>query len=145
MRAVLGLTVALTAATALLAHEGVKDPEVKARMQLMMQVKTAMGTLGEMANGAKPFDAAKATKAQQALASYATQMPARFETPATDPKSEALPTIWTSWPEFTGRASNMHKSFSALDASSRDALRAGLADAANTCRSCHQSFRMKQK
>jgi len=134
---------AVLIATAAWAHQGVKDPDVQARMHLMMQVKGAMGSLGKMANGAEPFDASRAAAAKAELARYAGQILNAFEKPATDPKSEALSTIWVSFPDFAQRAVNMNAAFLALDTSSLEALRAGLADAGGTCTSCHKSYRME--
>jgi len=103
-----------------------------------------MGTLGKMANGAMPFDADRAQEARAALLAYTTQIPKAFETPAQDPKSEALVTIWTSFPDFLERTSRMHSAFTALDASTQAGLQSGLAAAAGTCKSCHSSYRAKK-
>lgn len=145
MRMTFVMAVGLVLASAAWAHEGVKDPDVKARMKLMMQMKAEMGVLGKMANGAEPFDAARAHAAKEALRKQASEISPRFETPADDPKSEALLTIWTSWPEFTSRGSAMQAAFTTLNVEDLAALQAGLAGAGNTCRSCHQSFREKTK
>lgn len=145
MRITLPILALLSCATALMAHEGVKDPDVKARMHLMMQVKDAMGTLGKMANGSLAFDASQAMQAQSDLAGYAADIPAKFESAASDAKSEALPVIWTDWDGFTKKADAMQLAFAALDASTLDTLRAGLGTAGGTCKDCHKGFREKKQ
>ena len=145
LRITLPILALITCASALLAHSDTHDPDVKARMHLMKQVKEQMGTLGKMANGALPFDAGAATAAKTELARYAYQIPAKFENAASDPTSEALPIIWTQFEDFSKRASDMQNAFEALDTSSLDSMRAGLADAGGTCGACHKPYREKKK
>ncbi|MEM9579931.1 MAG: cytochrome c [Pseudomonadota bacterium] len=136
---------ALTFATTLAAHQGVKDPDVMARMNAMTSAKDALNTLGNMAKGEIAFDPGKAEKARKDLARIGGETINLFAKPAQDPKSEALPLIWVSYPDFTQRALNMNAAFNKLDVSSLATLRAGLPEAGATCLSCHQSFRKKTK
>lgn len=132
---------AIAVAGAAFAHEGVKDPQVKARMDLMGEVKEATAVLGAMAKGARPHDAAAADAARQALAGAAAQIGPAFAAPATDPKSEALPAIWEDWDTFTASAVQMQRAAEAMDASTLEGLRAGMGPLAGSCRSCHEDFR----
>ena len=50
------MAVALSATLAT-AHDGVKDPIVKARMEGMKEIGSNMGVLGDMAKGKRAFDA----------------------------------------------------------------------------------------
>lgn len=143
MRTTLTALCAIGLATVLAAHEGVKDPDVMIRMHVMKDAKASMAVLGDMAKGQRAFDPAVAEQARRDLMRYALDMPNVFETPAQDPKSEALPVIWTSFPDFTQRALTMNVEFEALDVSSLETLRAGLPAAAVTCRACHQTFRKR--
>lgn len=134
--------VAITA-TATFAHQGVKDPDVMARMMLMSEISAATKVIGDMAKGAAPFDADAARKAAEALASHAAEIPAAFETPAEDPKSEARPTIWDNFTEFAQIAKKMENaSRTGADTlfSEQDAQRL-LAEIGKTCADCHRLYR----
>lgn len=138
------LAAALLAATAAAAHQGVKDPDVKARMDLMGEVKDATGVIGGMSRGKIAFDAAAAAEARAALIDAAARTPELFEPQATDPKTEARPEIWTNWDDFTAKSAALGTAAEALDTSSVDGLRAGLADIGATCKACHADYRMKK-
>lgn len=127
---------------AALAHSGVTNPAVMARMEAMSGIAADVKALSAMARGEVAFDAAEVARAMAAIAETGGQVPALFEAPETDPKSEALPTIWTSYPTFTSRAAAL---VSAAEAGSRAEdtaeLQAALAALSETCRSCHASFK----
>lgn len=129
---------------AALAHGGVKNQAVMARMNLMTDIKEAMAVLGEMAKGKTPFDAAQAERARTALATHAAQIPSFFETPASDPKSEARADIWLDWPDFIASAAGMEKAASALDPRSLDGLRAGVGALGGSCTDCHKTYRIEK-
>lgn len=129
---------------AALAHGGVKNEAVMARMNLMTEIKEVMAVLGEMAKGKTPFDAQQANRASAALASHAAKMPALFETPASDPKSEARPDIWLDWPDFVAKASDMEKAATGLDTQSLDRLRAGIGALGGSCSACHKIYRIEK-
>ncbi|KUF09491.1 c-type cytochrome [Pseudoponticoccus marisrubri] len=135
------LLLSICAAGAVLAHGGVQNPAVKARMDLMVEVKDAMAVLGNMARGRTGFDPVAAEAARTALVGHAAEIPARFEAPETDPKTEALPAIWTDWPRFVATAEQMGTAAAALDTGSLDTLRAGLGPLGQSCSACHERFR----
>lgn len=125
-----------------LAHGGVKDPQVKARMDLMGTVKNNMAVLGDMAKGATGFDPEDAETARSALLDAANAIPAAFATPANDPKSEALPAIWDRWGDFTAKAADMGKAVAAVDIRTLDGIQSGMRTIGQTCGACHKSYRM---
>ncbi|MDU8910762.1 cytochrome c [Aestuariicoccus sp. MJ-SS9] len=129
-------------ATAAFAHSGVKDPDVKARMALMTEVKEATGVLGDMARGKMAFDAAQAEVARAALEAHATRIPTAFETQAQDPKSEALPVIWSDWQGFVAAAEQMETAASGMKVASLDDLRGGMGALGKSCASCHETYRI---
>ena len=141
-----GVTLALgaTLAGAALAHDGVENEAVKARMMLMDGVKTATGTLGGMAKGEIEFDADKAGAARQALMEYAAKVPAAFEAQEMDPKSTALPAIWENWADFEAKAVAMGAAAEALDTSDLGWLQAGMGELGGTCAACHKAYRIKK-
>ena len=59
--------VILLTATAALAHQGVKNKAVMARMNAMSEIAKNTKTLGEMAKGATTFDAEAAREQTQSL------------------------------------------------------------------------------
>ncbi len=143
MRRTIGLVTLFMAATAALAHQGVKDPAVKARMVAMGDIAAAAKVLSDMAKGTAPFDMAEAQNAARRIAAEAERVPALFETPADDPKSEALPAIWDSFDAFTGISMEMKAAAEAAAAgiASRDDLGPALRSIGAACRDCHEDFR----
>lgn len=137
----LTLALALTAGVAL-AHEGVKDPDVMARMELMEDIKAATARIDKMRRGQAPFDAGKAAADRALLVEKAEAIPDAFARKAEDPKSEALPAIWTDWDDFTARAEEMAAAAASMRTGSRDALTGSFGDYAATCRACHEDYRM---
>ncbi|MGX9351524.1 c-type cytochrome [Shimia sp. W99] len=132
----------ICAATAVLAHGGVKDPDVMARMDAMSAIGKATQTLGDMARGKIPLHQAKARMARDTLSLNAAKIPDLFENPATDPKSEALPAIWEDWSDFAGRAETMEQAALALDFTDRGTLSTTMRDLGATCGGCHKRYRI---
>ena len=95
-----------------------------------------------MARGKIPFDAAQAERAKAKLSAAAAGIPAAFEVQAEDPKSEALPAIWSNWDDFTAKSVAMETAVSGLDTSSLEDLRAGLGPIGRSCGGCHKSYRI---
>jgi cytochrome c556 len=124
------------------AEEGVKDPQVKAREELMDVIGMNTKTLGDMASGKAAFDAAAATSAKAALADAAAKIPAAFEPQATDPVSKAKPDIWTNWADFVAKSEGLLNAAEALDASSAETIGAGMAAIGGACKACHSAYRM---
>ncbi|WP_050525372.1 c-type cytochrome [Pseudorhodobacter aquimaris] len=138
---ILGLT--LTAGAAL-AKEGVEDPTVKARMDVMGIVGASTKVLGDMAQGKAAFDASAAAAAQTALAAAAAEIPAVFEEEADDPVSEARPDIWMNMEGFVEKAKAMEGAANAIDVTSLEGIQAGMGPLAASCKSCHSDFRAKK-
>lgn len=124
------------------AKEGVQDPTVKARMDLMGTIGMNVKVLGDMATDKVAFDAAAATAAQTALVAASADIAAKFEPQATDPVAEAKPEIWTNWEDFVAKAEVLEAAATALDPSSLDGVKAGMGAIGGTCRDCHSTYRM---
>lgn len=124
------------------AKEGVQDPTVKARMDLMSTVGMSVKVLGDMATDKAPFDATAALAAQEALVAASSDIAAKFEPQATDPVSEAKPEIWSNWDDFVAKGEALNVAAEAIDASSLDGVKAGMAGVGPTCRACHSMYRM---
>lgn len=135
------LIATLLAATPLLAHDGVKDPQVMARMDGMAAIGGATKTLGQMAKGDVPLHQAKARMARDTIVTQAGKIPALFEEEAQDPKSEALPNIWTDWADFTAKGEALKTAATALDFTDQAALGASMRALGSSCKACHKTYR----
>lgn len=124
------------------AKEGVQDPTVKARMDLMGTIGMNVKVLGDMATDKVAFDAAAALAAQEALVAASADIPAKFEPQATDPVAEAKPEIWTNWEDFVTKAGALNAAATALDPTSLDSVKAGMGAVGGACRDCHTTYRM---
>jgi len=138
---IFGLGLVLVAGMAV-AKDGVTNPVVKERMDLMQVVRVNTGTLGDMAAGKAPFDAARAAEAQAALVAAAADIPAKFEPEETDPVSEARPEIWMMFDEFTAKAKSLEEAAAAVDTASLDGVKAGMGPVGASCKACHSDYRM---
>lgn len=124
------------------AKEGVQDPTVKARMDLMGVIGMNTKALGDMAGGKAEFDAAKAAMAKDAIIAASAEIAAKFEPQATDPVAEAKAEIWTNWDDFVKKAEALNAAATALDASSLDSVKAGMGGIGGACKDCHTTYRM---
>jgi len=136
------LAMTLTASMAL-AHGGVQNPAVMARMDAMKGIGDGMKVLGSMVKGDITFDTATAQAALDRIKGHAAQVPALFKAPETDPKSEALPAIWNSWVDFEDNARAME---TAADVTITDpaSLTPTVGALAGSCKACHRDYRVKQ-
>ena len=143
MKRSLTLCVICLVASAAFAHEGVKNPAVKARMDSMSAIADNMKTLGTMAKGQIDFDAAIARAAATKIAGHAAETPTLFEPQETDPKSEALPAIWANFDDFSVKARELETIAQnvSVTLSTPDDLKAALGQMGATCKSCHSAYR----
>ncbi len=135
----LALGLALVAGAAIAAEA--TDPTVKARQELMDVIGMNTGILGKMAGGETPFDAAAAEAAKTALATAASEIAAKFEPQADDPKSTAKAEIWTNWEDFVAKGNALQTAAEALDASTVEGVQAGMGAIGGSCRACHTDYR----
>lgn len=138
--AIITFAIAMSGAT-IHAHS-VENPSVQKRMDVMKEIKGAMGVLGGMAKGAIAFDATAAGAAQNTLVEQSGMVAATFEANETDPKSEALPAIWENWDTFVEMADDLTFAAEGLDTTSLDGMRGGLGNIGASCGACHKKFRM---
>ncbi|OWU86263.1 hypothetical protein ATO6_05355 [Oceanicola sp. 22II-s10i] len=129
--------------TGALAQVEPTDPTVKARMELMKDIRAQMGTLGGMAQGKMAFDADAAAEARRALAEDASEIPAAFEQRATDPATEAAPAIWEDFADFTAKAKLLEDAATKLGTGSLDDLKAGIGEIGQACSGCHKLYRIE--
>lgn len=137
------VSLTLTAGVAI-AKEGVQDPTVKARMDLMGTIGLNTKTLGDMAGGKTAYDASAAEAAKAALIAAAAEIPAKFEPEADDPVSEARPDIWMNMEGFVEKAKGLQTAVGAIDVSSLEGVQGGMANIGGACKACHTDFRAKK-
>jgi len=133
----------LVTATAALAHQGVTNPAVMARMDGMSAIAEHMKTLGQMAKGATEFDATAARSAAASIAEHAAATPELFEANETDPKSEALPEIWLNFEDFAAKATELETLATGFSTSINEPadLKAAMGAMGANCKSCHSVYR----
>lgn len=136
------ITVAIALSGATTHSHSVENPDVQKRMDVMKEIKGAMGVLGGMAKGVAAFDAVAASVAQKTLIEQSGMVATIFEANETDPKSEALPAIWENWDAFVEMADDLTFAVEGLDATSLDGVRGGLGNIGASCGACHKKFRM---
>ena len=112
-------------------------------MHAMGQIATHMKTLGDMAKGVTRFDVAKARTASKTIATHAAETPGLFRPEEHDPKSEALPSIWENYDDFTAKAAEAERTALELSASIYEwsDLEPALRRLGATCASCHKAYR----
>lgn len=147
MRHLLAVTaIGISLAGATLAHTGVKNAAVKARMDSMSAIAAEMKTLGQMAKGATAFDKKKAKEAAARIAKHAAETPILFEAEQDDPKSEAKSEIWDDFADFTVKSQRLESL--ALELTMSITAESDLAPAMKSlgalCQACHKDYREKK-
>lgn len=129
--------------TAALAHGGVKNKDVMARMEVMKSIGDQMKIIGSMAKGEADFDAGVANAALTEIAAQSAQIQSLFESRADDPKSEALPAIWKDWTDFAHLASTAEITAEGMigTISAEADLGPALGKLGGTCKACHSKYR----
>jgi cytochrome c556 len=116
---------------------------VIAQKDLMKSFGGAAKTLGGMAGDKMAFDAAAAEAAKAVLVAGSADIHVKFEKAGTDPASESKPEIWTSWEDFTAKATALNVAATALDVSSLEGVKAGMGAIGGACKACHTTYRME--
>ena len=133
----------VTTSSIAFAHSGVKDKNVKERMMVMKAMADNTKIIGQMLKGKTSFDENQAKLALERLSSLSLKTPKVFEVNATDPKSEAKPTIWDEFDEFTKLSEDLAATSTVL-AGSVDTikdLRPALKRISSGCKACHSRYR----
>lgn len=123
------------------AKEGVQNPAVKDRMDLMQSIASSAKDLGDMASGKAAFDPDAASQAIGGLVGNANLITDKFEPQEDDPVSEARPDIWTNWDDFGSKADGLFKAATAADVSSLGALQASMGNIGGACKACHSTYK----
>lgn len=132
-----------TAASGLWAHGGVTNEAVLARMEGMKAISDQMKVLSQTVKGEREFDAATIEAALERLSAEAGEIVPLFQAEEDDPKSEALPAIWSDFDGFTVEADALAATVTQWRGQVMDkaAAQEAFMDIGQTCRSCHGSYR----
>ncbi|WP_164657835.1 cytochrome c [Tropicibacter sp. Alg240-R139] len=133
----------ILAATAAFAHQGVQNPAVKARTHSMMGLDKDLKLMISMAKGDIPMDATAAQSAARRIQAGTPDIAPLFEAPETDPKSEALPSIWDEYDTFTALARDLDQAAAkaAPTIQDRPSLAQAITNIGGACRACHKRYR----
>ncbi len=119
--------------------------EMEKREGMMKQIGGAMGALGAIAKGEKPFDADAVKTAVTTISANAKAFPDQF--PAGSEGGAAAPAIWQNFADFKAKSEKLGADADAVlaqlptdQASTGAALKTLGAD----CSACHQTYRLKK-
>ncbi len=137
---VAGLLIPLVAGAAI----AQSDP-IAARKALMKQIGDQTGIGASMLKGETPFDAAKAATIFKTFAEdgakFGTLFPAGSETGDT----KAAPAIWSDRAGFDAELAKFNAAVAqnVSGIGTADGFKVAFTAVANTCRSCHSTFRLR--
>ncbi len=118
------------------------------RQDEMKKVGGAMGALGGIAKGEKPYDEETVKAALTTLAEVGKTFPDHFPAGTeTGMESEAAPAIWQNMDDFKAKSAKL-ASAAETQLAALPADQAGVAAAMQavgaTCGDCHQTYRLKK-
>lgn len=139
----------LILAGAVSAQDGPFAMEIKARQGIMAYRAVQLGTLGAMAKGEVPYEAAAAQKAADNLMAALTIDASMLFPPGSDnaanPASRTLAALWAEGSGIGDKAKAMGDAATALQAAAGtglDAMTAALDPVGAACTACHKAFRV---
>jgi cytochrome c556 len=126
-----------------LAHSGVNNKDVMARMKLMSDMATNMKIIGQMAKRETAFEKNQAKESLGEIARLSGETPRAFKINANDPKSEAKAEIWADFNAFTKLAERLMADSSRLakNLETEKDLRPALLELSRSCKTCHSKYR----
>ncbi|NKN35394.1 cytochrome c [Agrobacterium sp. a22-2] len=147
MKLKLALAAAATLCLGIAAASAAGEPQV-VRQEMMKKVGGAMGAIGAIAKGEKPFDAEVIKASLSTMAEVGKTFPDQF--PAGSEvglDTEASPKIWEDMEGFKAKSAALVTAAEAqLAAMPADQAGVGAVMKAvgGTCGDCHQTFRLKK-
>lgn len=115
---------------------------LQARHDAMEAVGGAMKTLGGMARGQAPFDAAVVKKSATTIADKLAEAEKHFPAGSDAGKTRAKAEIWTNRADFDRLMGESKKAATALAAVSDEAAyKAALGALGGSCKACHDMYR----
>lgn len=123
-----------------------ESPQEK-REQLMKQIGGAMGALGGIAKGEKPYDAGVVTTALTTISQNAKAFPDQFPEGSEGGESRAAPAIWQNMEDFRAKSEKLGSDADTVLASmpgDQAGVGAALQTLAANCNGCHQNYRLSR-
>ena len=119
--------------------------EVEKREGLMKGIGGAMGALGAIAKGEKPYDAETVKTAVTTISANAKAFPDQF--PAGSEGGAAAPAIWQNFADFKSKSEKLGSDADMVLAqlpTDQASVGAALKTLGADCSSCHQTYRLKK-
>lgn len=147
MKLKLFLAAALVTGLGLTAATAAEEPQV-VRQEMMKKVGGAMGAIGAIVKGEKPFDAEVVKASLTTMAEVSKDFPNHFPAGSeTGFETEATAKIWENPDDFKAKSAELSKVAEAqLAAMPTDQASTGAVMKAvgATCSSCHETYRVKK-
>ena len=126
-----------------MAHSGVENEVVKARMMAMKEIGASMKYIGKVRRGSKTFDLQEIKEELESIRYNASITPKLFEVYAMDPLSEAGTEIWETFDDFKNKAVSLEKVAEKLltTLENEGQLNDALMVLGSGCKSCHSKYR----
>jgi cytochrome c556 len=120
---------------------------VEERQATMKQVGQTMKEANAFTSAATPYDAAKVKGLMDGVAANAKKLKGLYPADsASDPKTAADPKVWQNKADFEKRLAEMGTLATAAGkAKDTDSFKAAFKSLGETCKSCHDVYRMKKK
>ncbi|HEX5263217.1 MAG TPA: cytochrome c [Phenylobacterium sp.] len=120
---------------------------VEERQAAMKQVGQTMKEATAFTSAQTPFDAAKVKTLMDGVAGSAKKLKGLYPAnTATDPKTSADPKVWENKADFDKRLAEMGTLATAAEkAKDTDSFKTAFKALGETCKSCHDVYRMKKK
>lgn len=139
----------LFAAAGAMAHESATGM-IKQRMDFMKGVATTTKSLAGFVSGTQPYDAGQVQVLANELAAFGGKtLTDQFPDGSLEAPTEASPEIWSDWQRFSQLAEELTGAAQAIALAaeiqdSPDQLKPLFVRVGETCKSCHQEFRIDQ-
>jgi cytochrome c556 len=122
------------------------DPEdvVAYRQSIYQVIKWNYGELRAMLGGEQAYDATKAARAADFIASAAPMLSTAYIEGSITSDSAALPKIWEDWQEFSdllARFQSEAKTLGEVDASDQVAMAEQIKNTGGVCKQCHDTYK----
>lgn len=145
------LKLVFAAATALClgigAATAADEPQV-VRQEMMKSVGKAMGAIGAIVKGEKPFDAEVVRASLQTMADVGKTFPDQFPAGSESGfETEATPAVWANMDDFKAKSADFAKAAEGqlaqlpTDQASTGAVMKAVG---STCGACHETYRVKK-
>lgn len=119
-----------------------QNPDVQKRQEAMGIIGANMKSLTQMMKGEKDFSAEAAQAAVDAIAAKAAEVPALFETKASDPESDAADKIWDNFDDFTAKAKALETAAAGITISSMEDIGGAMGAMGGACKACHTDYKL---